>query len=208
MGQVQRLSWATALVVSPLLLLAYFVLYPAYGEIHGADILRSIADDPGRTQVADVCGFAATFLAIPATLALMHVLRPGSPRLATVGGALALTGWIALVGVLMVDVVAVELADRPAEFQQIYENGFTTTLSGVATLHVIGGVVLGVALARTRLVGLVPGVAMTAAPVVHLVSNLAGVLWLDAVAWIVVAGVGAMVARVLLADRAAVTRSG
>ena len=198
MKQMRTPLWVVGLVGSPVLFLAYFLTYPAYGELSGEDIVRAIADDPGRTQLADVFAFAGTFLAIPATLAYMHVLRVGSPRLAAVGGGLALLGWIALVGVLMTDVVAVELVDHPAQFERVYGSGFVTGLSGLATLHIVGSVLLGIALVRTRLVGLPMGVAITAAPVVHLSANLGGVLWLDAATWIITAVVGVMIAKLIL----------
>lgn len=206
MKQTQRVLWAIGLVGSPLLLLGYFLLSPAYGEIHGADIVRAVADDPGRMQVADVFAFAGTFLAIPATLAFMHALRPGSPVLAAIGGGMALLGWSALVGALMIDLVAVELVDHPAQFEEVYGGGLVTAVTGLASFHVLGALLLGIALLRTRLVGLSLGVAMTLAPVVHLASNLAGVLWLDALTWIITAVVGAMIARLVLAER--VSRSG
>ncbi len=208
MERMQRLLWAIGLVGSPLLLLGYFLFYPAYGEIHGVDIVRAIGDDPGATHIADVFAFAGTFLAIPATLAFMHVLRPGSPVLAAIGGGLALLGWCALVGALMIDLVAVELADHPSQFVDVYSSGFVTAVSGLATLHIVGALLLGVALWRTRLVGVPLGVAMTLAPPVHLAANLGGQLWLDALTWIITAGVGVLIARIVLGEDAAVSRSG
>jgi hypothetical protein len=138
----------------------------------------------------------------------MHVLRLGSPALAAIGGSLALVGWIALVGALMTDLVAVELVDHPAQVEEVYASGFVTAVSAFATLHVVGAVLLGVALVRTRLVGLPLGVAMTLAAPVHLASNLGGQLWLDALTWILTAGVGVLIARLVLAESVAVSRSG
>ena len=206
MEQMRRVLWAIGLVGSPLLLLAYFLLSPAYGEIHGADIVRAVADDPGRMQMADVFAFGGTFLAIPAVLAYMHVLRPKSPLLASIGGGLALLGWSALVGALMLDLVAVELVDHPAQFEDVYAGGLVTAVSSLATLHVVGALLLGIALLRTRLVGLPLGVAMTLAPPVHLAANLGGQLWLDAITWIVTAWVGVLLTRLVLGED--VSRSG
>jgi hypothetical protein len=68
----------------------------------------------------------------------------------------------------------------------------------LAGLHIVGGVLIGVALVRTRLVPLPLAVAATAAPAVHLAANLSGQFWLDATAWIVVATAGGVVAAGLL----------
>ena len=88
-------------------------LYPAYGELKGDDIGRALSDDPTRTQLADVCGYAAAVLAVAGTLGFMRVLTPVSPRLAGIGGATSVIGWVALSGVLTVDLVAVEIGDQP-----------------------------------------------------------------------------------------------
>jgi hypothetical protein len=47
---------------------------------------------------------------------------------------------------------------------------------------------------------------MTLAPPVHLAANLGGQLWLDALTWIVTAGVGVLIARLVLSE--SVNRSG
>jgi uncharacterized protein (DUF983 family) len=49
-------------------------------------------------------------------------------------------------------------------------------LSAVTSLHVVGSVLIGVALVRTRLVARPLGVAFTVAAPTHLAANLAGQL--------------------------------
>ena len=200
MDRLSRIVSAVALVASPLLLLAYFATFPAYGEIHGDEIARAVAADPSMARIADVFAFAAAFLAVPATLAYMRLLRTGSPRLATLGGGAAIVGWIALVGVLMTDVVATEIGGHGALFVDVYSSPIVVGLSAVAALHIGGTVLIGVALIRTRLVGLPLGIAFTVATPTHLAANLAGQLWLDAVTWLVTAATGAVAAAHLLRD--------
>lgn len=190
--------YAVGLVGSPLLILGYWILYPAYGDVTGSDVIRDVAADPDQTRVADIFAFAGTFLAIPAILGFIEALRRSSPRLALIGGGLALLGWTALIGALMTDVVAVELVDEPALFDDVYGNPFVIALNALVSLHIVGGVLIGVATLRTRLLPAGLAVALTAAPVVHLASNLAGQLWLDSLTWLVTATAGAMVARILL----------
>ncbi len=205
MDRTRSLVSTIGLVGSPLLLLAYFVTYPAYGEVHGADIARAVSADPGLTRTSDVLALAGCFLAVPATLAFMRVLRPGSPKLATIGGGLALLGWVALVGALMTDVVAIEVGEHAALFDGYYSNPIVVGLNALAGLHIVGAVLIGVALVRTRLVPIPLAAAATVAPVVHLASNLNGLLWLDAITWLVLAATGAVVAQGLMHDTTVVS---
>lgn len=194
MDRLCRTVSAVALVGAPLLLLAYFVTFPAYGEIHGGDIARAVWADPQMTRVADVFAFAGAFLAVPATLAYMRLLRPSSPKLATLGGGAAILGWMGLVGALMTDVVATEIGGHVALFEDVYSSPIVVGLSAVTSLHIVGSVLIGLALVRTRLVARPLGVALTLAAPTHLAANLAGQLWLDAITWLVTAATGAVVA--------------
>ena len=197
---MRRLTLAAGLVGSPLSLLAYFVIYPAYGKVHGDDVAHAISSAQTQTQIADLFAYAAVFLAVPATLAFMLVLRPRSPKLAAVGGSLSILGWVALAGALTLDLVAVEIGDQPTLFQRVYENPGVVVLNSLAGLHILGGVLIGVGLVRTRVLARPLALAMTAAPVVHLASNLAGLLSLDALTWLVTALGGAVIAGRLKPD--------
>ena len=198
---------AVSLVLFPLSILTYWLLYPAYGLLDPVAALRAIGGHPARTAVADVFVFTGAFLAAPATLALMRVLSPRSPKLATIGGSLHLLGWIAIIGVVMGDVIAVQIAGGGAPssdlvqfYQRIMSSAPVIALDIVATLHVIGGTLLGVALWRTRIVPLWAGVAATLAQPIHFASNIAGILWIDAMTWITLAAAFASVAGVLLKE--------
>jgi hypothetical protein len=198
--------YAAGLVASPLLLAVYWVLYPAYGEIHGADILRDIGAAPDRTAVADVFAFASCFLAVPAALGYLRVLVGRAPWLSRVGSSLLVVGWMAVLASLVLDVAARELSAEPSRFEALYASPAVQALSALASLHIVGGVLIGVALIRTRVVPRWLAVAATLAPVVHLTSNLAGLLWVDVATWVVTAATGIAVlprlARLVAADEA------
>ncbi|HUK61964.1 MAG TPA: hypothetical protein VLV15_01485, partial [Dongiaceae bacterium] len=137
--------WAASLVLFPLSILAYWLLYPAYGLLDSEAVLRAISGHTARTATADVFVFTGAFLAVPATLALMHILNARAPRLATIGGALHLLGWIAIIGVVMGDVIAVQIGnagtpspDMVALYRRITSSAPVITLNIIATLHVIG----------------------------------------------------------------------
>ncbi|RNL78761.1 DUF4386 family protein [Nocardioides marmorisolisilvae] len=187
---------ALGLVGFPLLILTYFALYPAYGETKAAAVFSSISADTGRTQLADVFGLLGCVLAVPAALAFLRVLRPGSPRVAAAAACCTIVGWIAVATSMMTDPVAVELGDEKA-FHAVYTNPVVLAVNVTASLHLIGAVLIGVALIRTRTIHRGLAIAMTAAPVVHLTSNLARQFWLDALTWMVTAAAGVAVLRVL-----------
>ena len=106
--RVSRTVSAASLVVFPLSILTYWLLYPAYGLLDSAAVLNAIVGHAARTGLADIFVFTGAFLATPATLALMSVLTARSPTLATIGGAMHLFGWIAIIGVVMGDVITVQ----------------------------------------------------------------------------------------------------
>ena len=206
-----RVIAAAALVGYPLSIFMYWLLYPAYGKSGATAILGAIDGHAAGTTAADVFAFAGAFLAVPASLALMTLLLDRGSRIGWLGGLLSALGWIAILGVLMLDVVAVEMTrgsgPTPAMihvFHDVLNSPLTIALEVVATLHVVGGVMIGIGLIRTSMVGLAAAVAATVTPVLHLVSNVAGVLWLDETTWLALAAAYGLVARVLLTDRAAV----
>ena len=212
-ARVKQTVWAGSLVLFPLAILVYWLLYPAYGLIDSVAALHAIEGHGARTAMADVFVFTGAFLAAPATLALMHVLSSRSPKLATIGGAMHLIGWIAIIGVVMGDVIAVEIvaggapsADIVQLYRRIMSSAPVIALNIIATLHVIGGILLGIALWRTHVVPLWAGVAATFAQPIHFASNIAGILWIDAMTWIALAAAFGAVAAVVLrtsADAAA-----
>jgi hypothetical protein len=192
--RLRRRVLAISMVSSPLLILIYWLLYPAYGHIHADEILRAISDDPGRTQLSDAFAFSGAFLAVPWSLGYLEVLRDRSARLAMIGAAMTMVGWIAVIATLMTDVVAVELGGQGQLFERVYASGFSTAMNALASMHIVGAVLLGIALTRSRLVPRWLGVAFTLAAPVHLASNLSGLLWIDAVTWLLVAAVGVLLA--------------
>jgi len=203
--RVRQTVCAVSLVLFPLLILTYWLLYPAYGLLDSVAALRAIDGHAARTATADVFVFAGAFLAAPATLALMRVLSARSPKLATIGGAMHLLGWMAIIGVVMGDVIAVQMVNGGTlspEIVQLYQRIMSSApviaLNIIATLHVIGGTMLGIALWRTRVVPLWAAVAATLAQPIHFVSNIAGLFWIDAMTWVALAAAFGSVAAVVL----------
>jgi hypothetical protein len=199
---------AVALVGYPLLIFMYWLLYPAYGKSGATAILRTIDGHAAGTTAADAFAFAGAFLAVPASLALTTLLLERRSRIGWLGGLLSAVGWIALVGVLMLDVVAIEMTrgsgPTPAMIHVYHDalnSPLTIALEIVVSLHVVGGVLIGVGLIRTRLVALPAAIAATVVPVLHVASNVGGVLWLDELTWLALAVAYGLAARVMLDAR-------
>jgi hypothetical protein len=199
MERIRTLVSAGSLVASPLLVLAYWLTYPAYGVFAGDDIVREIDRAPLQTAVSDGIFTLGAFLAVPMSLALMRALRGPAPRLAVLGGSLSIVGWIAVTALVMTDAVAIEIAHQgPSKelvgmFENLLTNPLVIALNVAASLHLIGAVLLGVALLRSRLIPRWLAIGATLAAPVHLASNLAGQLWLDSITWGVVAAAYACV---------------
>jgi hypothetical protein len=190
MERLRRSVLATGMVGSPLLVLAYWLTYPAYGELHAAGVSSAIAADPGMTRVADAFGLAGTLLAVPWALGYVDVIGNRSRRLALVGAALSILGWMSVLALFTLDAVAVQLADHPDVFKQVYSDGFVVTLNAIAGLHIIGAVLIGVAVTRSGLVPRGVGIALVVAAPVHFAANVSGLLAVDAMTWVVTAAVG------------------
>ena len=191
MMRIVRVLSAVSLVLFPLLVLVYWLLYPAYGLLDAGAILKAIDGHATRTTIADAFIFTATFLAVLATLALARALVHASPKLAIIGGGLTLVGWVALIGAAVGDPVAVEFirAGPPNQaaidlYSHIVNSPIMIGLNVLATLHIVGAVVLGAALIRTRLIPRWAAVTATIAAPIHFAANVSGVLWLDELTWI------------------------
>jgi hypothetical protein len=202
-----RAAAAAALVAFPLLIFMYWLLLPAYGESGATAILRATDGHATQTQVADVFAFAGAFLAVPASLVLMSLFARHRSQIGWFGGLLSSVGWIAVVGLLTLDVVAIEITQTSGPttasihlYHDLLNSPLTLILEALATVHVVGGVLIGIGLMRAHLVGLAPAVVATLAPAVHFASNIAGVLWLDEITWIALALIYAQVARAFLAE--------
>lgn len=200
-----RLAAVVVLVAYPLLILCYWLLYPAYGETSATAILHAIDAEASRTQVADAFAYAGAFLGVAASVVLMTVLAQRGSRVGWLGGLLSAAGWVAVVSVLTLDLAAVALSREPAAasstdraFHDLLNSPLTIALEIVATLHVLGGVLIGVGLFRTRMIPVAAAVIATVAPAVHLAANLLGLLWVDELTWVALAVVYGLVGRTLL----------
>lgn len=185
-----RSGAAGTLVIAPAVLLAAGFVNPV-GDTDGqsvADQVAKVVAHQGAMR-AVLALDVLTLLVVPATLAVARLARRGAPRLALAGGWIAGAGWLAgVVGLLPLDAVLYEAARNPGPGTTALVNAIEgDALIGVLTLvfvlgHIVGGVLLGAALWRSRAVPRSAGLLVGITPLIHLASHIAGSPAVDDVA--------------------------
>jgi hypothetical protein len=159
--------------------LAAGTLFEAAGDDDSAGAaIAKIAAHQGQQRWAIAADLLAVFI-LPAILYLMRLARPGSPRLAMVGGTIAFAGWLAaLLGFVGLDILeyhaaqAVDGAHAVALVQATTDDPAFGGLVAVFVIgHVLGMVLLGAALWRARTVPRWAAALMAVAIVVHLPAH-------------------------------------
>lgn len=165
-----------AMVLAPAFVLVGMILHPD-GATEGSAQLAVVTEEAGRWTAAHLVLLAAAALALPAVLGLMHMLRERRAAYGHVGGALALLGLLALVGVIAIELVVGQMADGSrAEMVALFER-----LSSSASITVpfffgsfafgIGTAVLGLGLYEARAVGWWQAIALALAGVALVVAG-------------------------------------
>ena len=97
---------AAGLIGYPVCILAYCVSTRRMGSsIRRRSCVRT-SDTQTIATIATVFAFAGCLLSIPATLAAMLAIGDESPKLAIIGGAMSIVGWVAVFGTVVLDPVA------------------------------------------------------------------------------------------------------
>lgn len=154
---VSRWFGAASLVVAGVALTVGTFL-EAQGDDDSARVaLEKVAAHQGDQRALIVVDIVAALM-LPAMLYLMRLTRRAAPRLAVAGGVLAFTGWLAgLLGIGSLDLVSYHAArspDRAGAVQLLTavrdDATFTVLLIVFLVAHVVGMLLLGAALWRSR----------------------------------------------------------
>lgn len=148
------------------------------GDAPAARQLADYAAHPGTAMTTNVLTFAI-ILMVPAMVYTARLARRGAPTTAFVGGGLAALGWLAgLMSLGMSQVLLYQgsrLPDRAAAatlVDAVTADPVFGTLVGVFVVgHVVGMVVLGVALWRSRAVPVWVAGLFVAYPVLHFAAH-------------------------------------
>jgi hypothetical protein len=156
---ISRRFGAAALVIGPLGLVLGS-LFAVAGDDDSVPVsLAKIAAHPSGQRAVIICDLLAAFM-VPAVLYLMRLAGPRAPRLTLTGGAVAFAAWLAgLVSLGASDLLydhAAQLADRASAVSLVHavtsDAAFVIPEALFLIGHVIGLLLLGIALWRSRAV--------------------------------------------------------
>jgi hypothetical protein len=156
---VSRWFGAAALVIGPLSLVLGSLFQVVSDDDSVPASLAKIAAHPSGERAVVLVDLLAAFM-LPAVLYLMRLAGPKAPRLTLTGGAVAFAGWLAgLVSLGASDLLyyhAAQLADRASAVTLVHaitsDAAFAVPEALFLVGHVVGMLLLGIALWRSRAV--------------------------------------------------------
>lgn len=199
-----RWAGAVCLTVAPLALTIGTFL-PTYGEDDAVtDQVAAVAAAPDVLSASTVLVFPQ-LLIVPAMIYLAMLARRGAPRLSLIGGGLATVGWLAgmaaFTGYGITLAAAAAAPDRAGAIAVVEGVAADPTYNTLVLLfvlaHVIGMLVLGVGLVRSRLAPAWTGWAVALLPVLHVGARVLGPI-ADGVTWALLTAAMAYLAVVLV----------
>jgi hypothetical protein len=174
---LSRLAGATSLIVGPLVL-AIPIMASDNSDAPAATRLRDYANHPTAALVSNLF-LLALILLVPAMIYAARLARPGAPKLAFVGGGMAALGWLAGLMSIGAGQIALyqgsKLADQAgaaALIDRMDGDPVFGALVGIFVIgHVIGMIILGVALWRSRAVARWAAGLFIAYPILHFAAH-------------------------------------
>jgi hypothetical protein len=207
-GAMSRLDRRTAVVLAvlmplgPLCIAALRGLLPTFSSDKAVDVAAAVAGAPARQSAVVWLGYVALLTLVPGVLAVAGLTRAAAPRLTWWAMALLVPAYLSLGGLVGQDAMLWSGHDAGLGLQSVaslYDHTHPALI--VATVvfvvgHVVGTVLLGLALLRSGRVPAVFGWALTVSQPLHFVAFVVlGVQPLDVFAWLLTAlGMAAAVA--------------
>lgn len=206
-----RLDRRTAVVLAvlmplgPLCVAALRGALPTFRSDKAVDVAAAVANAPARQGAVVWLGYLALLTLLPGVLAAAVLTRTAAPRLTWWAVALLTPAYLSLGGLVGQDALLWSGHDAGLGLQslaRLYDHTHPALL--VATVvfvvgHVVGTVLLGLALLRSRRVPAAFAWALTVSQPLHLLAfAVLGVQPLDVFAWVLTAlGMGAAAAALL-----------
>ena len=206
-----RLSRRSVLLVALLMpvgpacvaLLRY--LLPYFTASESADVVAAAAAAPGRQSAVVWLGYVALLTLVPGVLAAAQVTRAARPRLTTAAVCLLVPAYLSMGVLLSSDALlwaGPEAGVDPAVLVALHDTMHISAMIAIAVFvlgHVVGTVLLGIALLRSRRVPAAAAWALTVSQPLHFVAAVVvGSRELDLVAWSMTAVGMAFAARALV----------
>src|SRR4051794_28184275 len=181
---------AVLMPLGPLCVAALRGLLPGYTAETGTDVAAAVAAAPGRQTAVVWLGYAAMLLLVPGVLAVAGLTREAAPRLTWWALALVVPGYLSLGALVAGDATlwsgnAAGLGESAVA--ALYDHPHPAMIVGLAVFvvgHVVGTVLLGAALLRSRRVPAVFAWALTISQPLHFIALvILGLQPLDVFAW-------------------------
>ena len=190
-------------------------LLPYFTASESTDVVAAAAAAPGRQSAVLWLGYIALLTLVPGVLAAGQVTRDARPRLTAVAMCLLVPAYLSM-GLLLSGDALLWAGPRaglqPATMTALYDETHPTAIIGLGVFvlgHVVGTVLLGIALLRSGRVPAAAAWALTISQPLHFVAAvIVGSPTLDLFAWsLTTVGMG-FAARALLRMPSAAVRSG
>jgi len=203
-------TWGVALLlpVGPAAIAVLRLILPYYTEGDAAGTIAAVDADPGRQSAVLWLAYIGMLTLVPGLIAAARICRVAAPRLTTWALGLAVPGYLSLGMFLGSDHLLWSVTDAGlsgADSVAVFEAGHLSidVAIGVWVVgHVVGTVLLGLALLRSGRIPAWAGWAIAVSQPLHFVATvILGSPQVDFVAWSLTAVGMAFVAREVLKDR-------
>lgn len=181
---------ALLMPVGPALVAVLRGLLPYFGADSAQQTAATVAQSPGRESAVLWLGYLATLSLVPGVIAAAGMARQGAPRLSACALALLVPAYLSMGALLTGDAVlwsAQRSGMSTAASGALYDHLHPSITLGVGVFvggHVIGTVLLGLALLRARVVPRPAGWLLAISQPLHFVALvILGFQPLDVVAW-------------------------
>jgi hypothetical protein len=203
---LRRIAAAISIVLAPLAVGVVRATVPLTSSSGGKGAIAAMAANPAMSRVELTAGVIATFFLPFAIVGLTRLVVRRAPVLAVLGGSLALVGWAMVPSLVTSDAITYEMARSGANSAQLAAlwdqlNGnfavsmlFTFFIVG----HELGTLLLGIGLARARVVPVWAAAAVVIGIILHPVSFIVGIRAVDILAYALVTAGCVAAARAVL----------
>jgi hypothetical protein len=189
-GRGAAVVLALLMPVGPALVAALRGLLPTFTSDGATQMAAAVARSPGRQSAVLWLGYLAVLTLVPGVLAAAALARHGAPRLAAWAVALLVPAYLSMGALLTGDAVlwsGQRAGLSTASTGLLYDHLHPSIDVAVAVFvvgHVVGTVLLGLALLRSRAIRAPFAWALTVSQPLHLVAFvILGVQALDVAAW-------------------------
>jgi hypothetical protein len=210
-------AWAVAVLlpVGPLAIAVLRLALPYYTSPKTVDVVSAAHARPGRESAVLWLGYVGVLLLVPGVVVVARLCRDASPGLTAWALAFAVPGYLSMGMMLGYDHVVwsathatLSAADATAVVDATHPS-VDVSIGVFVVGHVVGTVLLGVALLRSGRIPAWVAWAITVSQPLHFVATvILGSPQVDFVAWSLTAMGLAFVARVVVGDAAAGRRTG